>query len=162
MKKLMFVLVVLMAAGPVAANEFDLPPGRWWENQRLIEHIGLSDEQQAQIRDIVYEHARRMIDLKAAVEKAGLDLRASVDQEEFDPAPVRNAHARFQTARQRLESERFEMLLAVRQILTYEQWQQIEGLKQRMQQNRGDQGRPPGPRYQPGQRPEGGRPPGYQ
>jgi Spy/CpxP family protein refolding chaperone len=162
MKKLMFVLLVLMAAGLVSADEFDLPPGRWWENERLIEHVGLSEEQQAQIRDIVYEHARRMIDLKATVEKAGLDLRASVDQKEFDPAPVRDAHARFQTARQKLESERFEMLLAVRQVLTYEQWQKIEGLKQRVQQNRGDQRRPPGQRYQPGQRPGGERPPDFQ
>jgi Spy/CpxP family protein refolding chaperone len=162
MKKFLCVVAVLMAVGPVSANDFDLPPGRWWENERLIEHIGLSEEQQAQIRDIVYERARRMIDLKAAVEKAGLDLRASVDQKEFDPAPVRDAHARFQTARQKLESERFEMLLAVRQVLTYEQWQKIEGLKQRMQQNRGDQRRPPGQRYQPGQRPQGQRPPGYQ
>jgi Spy/CpxP family protein refolding chaperone len=162
MKKMLLVFVVLMTAVPVAADEFDLPPGRWWENQRLIEHVGLSDEQQAQIRDIVYEHARRMIDLKAVVEKAGLDLRSSVDQRDFDPGPVRDAHARFQTARHKLEAERFEMLLAVRQVLSYEQWQKIEGLKQRMQQNRGDQRRPPGQRYQPGQRPGGDRPPDFQ
>ena len=159
MKKLLFVLALLMAAGTVSAIEFDLPPGRWWESQRLIEHIGLSDEQQAQIRDIVYEYARRMIDLKAAVDKAGLDLRSSVDQEDFDPARVRDAHARFQTARQKLESERFEMLLAVRQVLSYEQWQKLEGLKQRLQQYRGDQRRPPEQRFQPGQRPGGDRPP---
>ena len=161
MKKLMFVLVALVAAVPVVATEFDLPPGRWWEDQRLVDHVGLSEEQQSQIRDIVYEHARRMIDLKAAVEKAGLDLRASVDQQDFDPAPVRDAHARFQTARQKLESERFEMLLAVRQVLSYEQWQKIEDLKRRIQQNRGQQRRPPGQRYQPGESPQGERPPGY-
>lgn len=162
MKNFLIVFVVLTAAGPVAAQEFDLPPGRWWEDQRLVDHVGITEEQQAQIREVVYERARHMIDLKAAVEKAGLDLRASVDQQEFDPAPVRDAYARFQTARQRLENERFEMLLEVRLLLTYEQWQKIEGLKQRIQQNRGEQRRPPGQRYQPGQRPQGERPPGYQ
>jgi Spy/CpxP family protein refolding chaperone len=161
MKKVLVLFVVLAAVGPVSANEFDLPPGRWWEDQRLVDHVGLSDDQQSEIREIVYEHARRMIDLKATVEKAGLDLKASVDQEDFDPAPVRDAHTRFQTARQKLESERFEMLLAVRQVLTYEQWQKIEELKRRVQQNRGQQRRP-GQRPMGGQRPQGERPPSYQ
>ena len=44
----------------------------------------------------------------------------------FDPAPVRAAYAVFQTARQKLENERFEMLIEVRQILTYGQWQKIQ------------------------------------
>ena len=137
--------------------EFDLPPGKWWENPRLVDHIGLSDEQQGQIRGIVFEHARRMIDLKAEVEKAGLDLAETVDQQDFDPAPVRAAYAVFQTARQKLENERFEMLLEVRLVLTYEQWQKIEEIKQRMKRNRQQQ-RPTGSR---GQRPEGDRPPGF-
>ena len=98
-----------------------------------------------------------MIDLKADVEKAGLDLADSVDQEVFDPAPVRAAYAVFQTARHKLENERFEMLLEVRQILTYEQWRKIEELKQRIKQNRAQQRRP-GSR---GTGPQGERPPGY-
>ncbi len=161
MKNLSIVLVVLAAVGPVAAQDFDLPPGRWWEDQRVVDHVGITEEQQAQIREVVYERARHMIDLKATVEKAGLDLRASVDQQEFDPAPVRDAFARFQTARHKLENERFEMLLEVRQLLSYEQWQKIEEIKRRVQQNRGQQRRP-GQRPHGGQRPQGERPPTYQ
>lgn len=157
MKKLMSILAVLVAAGPLAANEFDLPPGKWWENPRLVEHIELAEEQQGLIKEVVFTHARRMIDLKADVEKAGLDLADSVDQEVFDPAPVRAAYAVFQTARHKLENERFEMLLEVRQILTYEQWRKIEELKQRIKQNRAQQRRP-GSR---GTGPQGERPPGY-
>lgn len=157
MKKVVIIIAILAAVAPLAANEFDLPPGKWWENPRLVDHIGLSDEQQGQIRGIVFEHARRMIDLKAEVEKAGLDLAETVDQQDFDPAPVRAAYAVFQTARQKLENERFEMLLEVRLVLTYEQWQKIEEIKQRMKRNRQQQ-RPTGSR---GQRPEGDRPPGF-
>jgi Spy/CpxP family protein refolding chaperone len=158
MKKALIIAVVLAMAGPlVAANEFDLPPGRWWENPRFVSLIGLSDEQQGQIREVVFEYARRMIDLKAEVDKAGLDLASTVDQQEFDPAPVRAAYAVFQTARHKLENERFEMLLEVRQILTYEQWRKIEEIKQRMKQNRAQQ-RQPGSR---GQGPQGDRPPGF-
>ena len=158
MKRVLIIIAVLAAAGPLAANEFDLPPGKWWENPRLVNHIGLTDEQQDQIREVVYQHARRMIDLKADVDKAGLDLAESVDQQEFDAAPVRAAYAVFQTARKKLENERFEMLLEVRKILTYEQWQKIEESKQRIKQNRPQQQRRPGDR---GQGPHGDRPPGF-
>jgi Spy/CpxP family protein refolding chaperone len=158
MRKALMIIAILAVAGPLAANDFDLPPGKWWENPRLVDHIGLADEQQDQIRGIVFQHARRMIDLKADVDKAGLDLAESVDQQDFDPAPVRAAYAVFQTARQKLENERFEMLLEVRLVLTYEQWQKIEEIKQRMKQNRPQQERRPGAR---GQGPEGDRPPGF-
>jgi Spy/CpxP family protein refolding chaperone len=157
MKKTAIIIGILVAAMPLAANEFDLPPGKWWENQRLVSLIGLSEEQQGQIRGVVFAYARRMIDLKADVDKAGLDLASTVDQQEFDPVPVRAAFAVFQTARQKLESERFEMLLEVRQLITYEQWRKIEEIKQRMKQNRGQQRRP-GPR---GEGPQGDRPPGF-
>ena len=157
MKKALIIIAALAMAGPLAANDFDLPPGKWWENPRFVNHIGLTDEQQDQIRGIVFKHARRMIDLKADVDKAGLDLVGTVDQQDFDPAPVRAAYAVFQTARQKLENERFEMLLEVRLVLTYEQWQKIEEIKQRMKQNRSEQRRAgPG-----GQRPQGERPPGH-
>ena len=158
MKQTLMIIAVLAVVGPLAANDFDLPPGKWWENPRLVNHIGLADEQQDQIRGIVYQHAREMIDLKADVDKAGLDLADSVDQQEFDPAPVRAAYAVFQTARQKLENERFEMLLEVRLVLTYEQWRKIEEIKQRMKQNRPQQQRRPGAGSQ---RPQGERPPGY-
>ena len=161
MKQTLIIIAVLAVAGPLAANDFDLPPGKWWENPRLVNHIGLADEQQDQIRGIVYQHARKMINLKADVDRAGLDLADSVDQQDFDPAPVRAAYAVFQTARHKLENQRFEMLLEVRQILTYEQWQKIEEVKRRMQQNRPQQQRRPGARGEGFQQPQGERPPGY-
>ena len=154
MKNVLMIIVFLAVVAPVAANDFNLPPGKWWEDERLVSRIGLTEEQQGQIREVVFVHARRMIDLKADVDKAGLDLASSVDQKVFDPAPVRAAYAVFQTARQKLE-----MLLEVRQILTYEQWQKIEEIKRRMQQMRSQ--RSPGTRGQSGQRPQGDRPPGF-
>jgi len=159
MKRLLILVIVFGFAGPLSANELEVMPGKWWENERIVDFIGLSHEQQEQVRDVVFEHARLMIDLKADLDKAGLDLAASVDQEDFDPVPVRAAHAVFQTARKKLENERFEMLIEVRQILSYGQWQKIQEVKRRFEQNR--EQRRPGPRGQGGQRPPGDRPPGF-
>ena len=59
---------------------------------------------------------------------------------------------------QKLENERFEMLLAVRQVLTAEQWRKIQDMKQRIQQNRAQ--RQPG-RRPAGQHPQGDQNPGF-
>ena len=153
MKKWLITCALLAAVLPLAAQELELPPGKWWEDQRLAERVGLSSDQQQQIRDLVYRGARRMIDLKAAVDLAGLDLAEVVNSSDFDAEAVRAAYAVFQNARHRLENERFEMLLDVRQVLTTEQWRKLQELKRRVQQNRGQQRRPV-------QRPQGERPPG--
>lgn len=157
MKKLIAAVLMLAAGGTTLwATEFDLPPGRWWDDQRLAERVGLSEQQQEKIGEIFFESAQRMIDLSATVKKAGLQLAEVVDQKNFDPAAVRRAFAGFQEARQQLESERFEMLLAVRQVLTYEQWKKIQEIRRHIQRNRQQQDmqRPPG------QRPSGQQPPG--
>lgn len=148
MKKFLFACIFSIAVLPLAAQELDLPHGKWWEDPRVSQRIGLGEEQQQEIRDLVYAGARRMIDLKAAVDRAGLDLAEAVNSSEFDPEAVRAAYAAFQAARQKLENARFEMLLDVRQVLTSEQWQKLQELKRYRQQMRGQQ-RPPGQR-QPG------------
>jgi Spy/CpxP family protein refolding chaperone len=148
-----FILLALLTLGATvsyASPSFNLPPGRWWENQRLAEHIQLSEDQQKAIRELVYEHAQRMIDLNAAVERTKLTLENEVKQESFDPSEVRKAFVAFQDARRTLELERFEMLLAVRQLLSQEQWDKLMSLRERLEQHRQRRERPAGPPRRPG------------
>ncbi|MFV2071753.1 MAG: Spy/CpxP family protein refolding chaperone [Thermoanaerobaculales bacterium] len=152
MKRILIGLLIVAAGGSLWANDFSLPPGKWWEDQRLVDRIGLTVEQQEQISSIVYQSALRMIDLNADVKRAGLELTEVVDRKEIDPAAVRKAFAAFQTARQKLDNERFEMLLAVRQVMTSVQWEKIKEIKRRLKQMR--------PQREPGQRPPGQRPQG--
>ena len=135
MRGTLTIIAVLAAVAPLPAQQLDVPPGRWWAEPQVVELLDLSAEQQETIRDLVYDHARRMIDLKADVERAGLDLAESVKRDDFDPAAVRKAHAAFQSARSKLENERFEMLLAVRGVLSAEQWNAIQEM-QRLQGKR--------------------------
>ena len=74
MKRILVTVVILASVGVVGAQEFNLPPGKWWDNERLATHIGLTETQREQIRTQVYEHAHRMIDLNAGVKKAELEL----------------------------------------------------------------------------------------
>ncbi len=127
-RRLSVGFLVLVAAA-ASAQELNLPPGRWWDNPRLVEEIGLSEAQREQIRTIVYEHVRRMVDLKADMERAGLDLKERVGREVLDVDAVRKAHEAFLAARMALERERFELLLAVRQVFTAQQWERLERLR---------------------------------
>jgi Spy/CpxP family protein refolding chaperone len=154
--KICTVIALVTVATVVRAADLNLPPGKWWENDRVVARVGLSLDQQRAIGDLVYQHAHRMIDLNAELKKAELELADSVDRDDFDPAAVRQAFVAFQKARQRLESERFEMLLAVRQTLTSQQWDRLLEIRRFVEQMR--DGRRPGDRpVRPGP-PRGDRP----
>jgi hypothetical protein len=65
MQRTAMLIAMLLMSEWLAASDFDLPAGRWWENERLIERIALTPDQRQQINDLVYDHAHRMIDLNA-------------------------------------------------------------------------------------------------
>jgi Spy/CpxP family protein refolding chaperone len=113
-----------------------MPRGRWWENPRVVQALDLTAEQQDAIHKVVYAHAENMIGLNADVKKAELQLGELARSEPFDEQAVRQAWDRYQTARSRLEDERFELLLAIRKILTAQQWKKLDELKRQFQQRR--------------------------
>jgi len=121
----------------LAAQPMGVPPGRWWERPRVAEQLGLTGEQKTKLDSAALASARIMIDLKAEVEKAELDLKAAADIEPLPAARVREAFKALQQARARLESERFEMLLKVREVLTREQWRKLQELKRDRLRERG-------------------------
>jgi Spy/CpxP family protein refolding chaperone len=154
MRRLLLTILAVASAISSFATDLDLPPGRWWEDERLGARIGLSDEQRAEIRELVYEHARRMIDLTAAVRRNELELARVVEPPGFDAAAARRAFGGLQEARRALEDQRFEMLLAVRGVLTAEQWVMIQELRRAQRRDRDRPLRP----LQPGERPPVGGP----
>jgi Spy/CpxP family protein refolding chaperone len=156
-KTVMIGALVLAAGSALWARDFNLPPGKWWENPTLVERLKLTDEQQGVIRDKVFDHALKMIDLKANVERRELELSDRVERSDFDPGQVRNAFQALQQARQRLESEHFELLLAIRQILSPEQWQALQELREERRRERPGRAMGQGPM---GDRPMGDRPMG--
>jgi Spy/CpxP family protein refolding chaperone len=91
-----------------------------------------------------------MIDLKATLEKAELELKDRVDRSEIVVDQVRASFRSFQAARVALESERFEMLLAVRQQLSPEQWDALQALHREVRRELADRAdRRPGRPGQP-------------
>lgn len=132
------IAVAVTAGGTLWAGEFRMPPGTWWRNPRLVERLNITPEQQKKMHDLVFAHAQRMIDLNAAVKKAELTLGDLAERDDFDVKAVRAAFARLQEARQKLESERFELLVGFRQLMTAEQWRQLNALRSEVRRRIGD------------------------
>ncbi len=142
-----------LAPPPAPAQALEVPPGRWWDRPAVVRLVGLSAEQQRAIETITVTHARAMVDLKANVEKAELDLRVAAEQEPFAAERVREAFAALVRARTALEGERFEMILRIREVLSREQWQRLRRLAEEARARgavEGERG--------PGGGPLGGRP----
>lgn len=131
--QLVILGALMLSTLPAAAQDYNLPPGNWWENERIVQHLELTAGQQSSIKDLVYRHATRMIDFNAGMEKAKLALANQVEQEPLDPSTVRKAFETFQEARRSLETERFEMLLSVRQVVTHQQWRKLLSLRERLE-----------------------------
>lgn len=117
-----------LAPSLAAAQLLPIPPGRWWDRPRVAQELVLSEEQKGKLESMMIDQARALVDLKAVVEKAEIDLRVAADSEPFDPERVRAAFSALQQARVRMEGERFEMLVQVRQTLTALQWTKLKKL----------------------------------
>lgn len=155
MRHLLLACLIVTGAGVAGAQDVNLPPGKWWENDRLAERIDLAVEQKDAIRTLVYEHAHRMIDLNANVKRSELELANLVASADFEDSAARKAFNGLVEARATLEKERFEMLLAVRGVLTADQWMQIQEIRREFRRGgERPQGQPP--RWREPRAPSGG------
>lgn len=151
MKRQAFVLLTCLFGTPLLGQGlgppgWDVPQGRWWTRPAIAEELGLSPEQKTRLEEIVAERLKVIIDARAAVEKAQVELREVAQKEPLNVQKARQAFQAVQQARARLEKERFELLLSQRQVLTAEQWQKArEILVERVRARR--ERHPKGPRH---------------
>jgi len=146
MRRLMIGLLAVVLCGTAWAADYKLPPGKWWENEHLVEKLDLTAEQQHLLRETVFDHARRMIDLNAAVKRAELELTDLLDRSQIANDDARRAFGALQKARRDLENERFELLLSVRQVMTADQWTELHDLRREVMRRRSEGQRPIRPR----------------
>ena len=146
MKKMMRAGAVGLVAATVAAGAWSqplaVPPGQWWARPRVAAALALTPEQQAKLDQVAIDHARRMVDLKAAVDKAELEVRIAAETEPLDARQLRASFAQLQQARMRLETERLELLIGERELLSKEQWQRLRALAREFMEQRRDERRP--------------------
>jgi len=100
--------------------------GKWWKNSVLVKKLGLSDAQVQQIEKTFQDHRDQLIDLRAALEKQEVALEPMVEADRPDEAQVTSQIDKVAQARANLEKAHAQMLLAIRRVLTVEQWKTLQ------------------------------------
>ncbi len=114
--------------------------GKWWDRPMLVRQLGLTPEQQAKMDEILQQHRLRLVDLRANLQKAEIELEPLVASDDPNDGQIMAGVSKVAEARAQLEEENARLLLDVRHQLTPQQWKQIREMiaqrRERMQQQR--------------------------
>jgi len=61
-------------------------PGRWWENQEMVQRLGLTTDQQKKMEDLFQQSRLRLIDLNAALQKEEATMEPLMAADQPDDA----------------------------------------------------------------------------
>ncbi len=102
------------------------PPGKWWDDAEMARKLSLTAEQQKKMDDAFQQSRLKLIDLEAALEKEEVILDGLVRGPQLDDAKILPSVDRIAQARAELEKANARFLLAIRHVLTPEQWNQLQ------------------------------------
>jgi Spy/CpxP family protein refolding chaperone len=133
--------LMLVFAGVLSAQA---PPGffNWWDSP-IANDLNLSEDQKKQIRSIVQEYRDRLIDQRAALQKAEAQFADLFAEESPNPVRVDQVIEQLVAARTELTRTMSRMTLRLRAVLTPQQFQELQKRRPRMMQG-------PGPGAGPG------------
>ena len=132
MKKLVGLLVFCATLAWAQSPEMTA----WWDSP-VVQNLNLSRDQQTQIRTRVREYRDRLIEQRAAVQKAEGNLQDVMNEDQVSEGRAQEAIDRVVAARGDLLRSVSQMSLRLRLVLTPEQWQTLKarqaGQRQQLQ-----------------------------
>ena len=158
------LLILLLTPGLAVAQMPPGPPhppdlGKWWKNSEIVRELQLSEPQSNQIEQTFLEHRLKLIDLRAELETQEARLQPLIEADQPDEAKVSAQIDQVLAARGRLEKANAMMMLAIRRVLSVEQWKKLQTIQQqRERMHPGMMGQPFGP-TPPGAAPPAPMPP---
>ena len=124
--------------------------GKWWNNPTVVDKLKLTDDQRKGMDAIFLQHREKLIDLRANLEKAELQMEPLMGADQPNETAILAQIDEVAQARAELEKANARFLLALRGKLTPDQWKQVQEFRanrQNMRHNWGPGGRRPvGPR----------------
>jgi len=103
--------------------------GRWWDDPKLAQQIGLSADQQKKMDDIMQQHRLKLIDLNAALQKEEALMHPLIEADQPDESKILAQIDSIAQARAELEKANARRLLGIRQVLTPDQWKKLRELR---------------------------------
>jgi Spy/CpxP family protein refolding chaperone len=101
----------------------------WWSKPVVARQLNLTNVQRQQIRATVVQFRPHLIDIRAEVNKAEIDLQAEFDHDPVDQTKANQAIERLIAARADLTRTLSQMSLKLRTVLTEQQWSDLQRLR---------------------------------
>ncbi len=115
--------------GDVIYFRRSLGMGNWWKNSDVVKQMGASDTQVQQIERIYQDNRMHLIDLKANLEKEEARLEPLVEADNPDEGLISSQIDKVAAARAELEKSNALMQVAIRRVLTLDQWKKLQSLQ---------------------------------
>jgi len=100
--------------------------GKWWNNPKIVAELKLTDAQRKSMDETLLQHREPLIDLRASVEKAELELEPLMGEDQPNEGRILAQIDKVAQARAELEKANARFLLAIRSKLAPEQWKQLQ------------------------------------
>jgi periplasmic protein CpxP/Spy len=112
------------------AFRFEGERGQFWNNPKIVEKLKLTDDQRKAMDGILQDHRMTLIDLRANVEKAEVEMQPLMRADEPNETAILAQIDKIAQARAELEKANARFLLAIRSKLTPEQWKQVQTFRE--------------------------------
>jgi len=117
--------------------------GKWWDNPEVAKDLNLQADQKQKMDAIFDQNRAKLVDQHTSLQTEERALEPLMNADTPDETKILTQIDKVAQARAELEKSNARMLLAVRQVLTQEQWTRLKAARvARMAQH--------------GNRPEGG------
>jgi Spy/CpxP family protein refolding chaperone len=120
------ILLIFMISLPGLAAGQEVPSGKWWYNQKVVQNLNLTPKEVGQLDQLYVNSHRKLIKLKNAVEQEQFELDALLGKKTVDDAKVRKQFKRLESARTDLANERLGFVIRVREIIGADRFQQLK------------------------------------
>ncbi len=104
--------------------------GRWWNNPQIAEKLNLTEDQKKSMDVIFQQHREQLVDLRATVEKAEIEMDPLVKADQPNESAVMAQIDKVAQARAELEKANARFLFELRAKLTPDQWKQVQEFRQ--------------------------------
>jgi periplasmic protein CpxP/Spy len=112
------------------AFEFGGERGQFWNNPKIVDKLKLTDDQRKAMDGILQDHRVTLIDLRANVEKAEVEMEPLMQADEPNETAILAQIDKIAQARAELEKANARFLLAIRSKLTPDQWKQVQAFRE--------------------------------
>ncbi|MBI2215236.1 MAG: periplasmic heavy metal sensor [Acidobacteria bacterium] len=126
------------AGGPM------MPKGKWWRMPQVAKELRLTGDQQTKLDAIFNASSTELIDLKADVDKLGIELRAQLEKPQSARKDVIGVAQRLGAARGRLFEREIGMMVDMKAILNEDQWEMLRSKLEERAGRMRDEMRPQG------------------